>query len=685
VSEEGEKQPSKNGDDEPKNEPFDYGLQAQANTANLAKGDVHGVQAGIVNGNISLNGERTTPDLIARRATEEERDEVTQFVPPLRFSVAERALSQHRVVVLCGRGSGRSFAARRLLVDVGAKTVAELTPARPWRSVRSSELECAGGYIWEVDESVPQSPTNPDFTHCVGVIRELGSWLVIVLHERLQSPLAADHCTVELGPPPPQDVARSAIRVRGGANASAAVTMFNDYLAAVLTDGDPPAKATRAAELAIRLVQDSTFNVADALQELRENVRTAVHRWAKERPVIDFAMGMAVAVLENQPYDEVVAHALGLDRQIRAAELPEDKKLRPRRIFTCPKAVLLRDNKAEVIERDHPRYTGVKEETVRFRRQDWAGALLNHLWQEYPAAHVVFRDWMCSYEFLARFTESTRRAMCTITAEVPAHEPLRWIDGFAGGDRRLRVLAASILTRLADEHRLRPLVEQALEAWVDSGTVARKWTAAIVYGSSFGRLDLPSSLAQLERIARSSWVTPRYGVRQGMFDMLAVPDCRRQAIERLLVWTDPTYSHPGPRQVAHSLVMHLTGFSRVASFDPDEFTREFPSELRTLVGRVLTDADAGLEAVKRLSELALQASASERAGADLVRIALLITPDLRWWPRQRAALTLLRRHPRRYWAIQWILRVARRVQQATTKRPAAGPAAGDGTGPPDTS
>jgi len=220
-------------------------------------------------------------------------------------------------------------------------------------------------------------------------------------------------------------------------------------------------------------------------------------------------MATAVAVLENQPYDEVVTYALDLDRRIREAELPEDKKLRPRRIFTNPKAVLLLDNKAQAQERPHPRHNGLNEETVRFCRQDWAGAVLSHVWQEYAAAHVVLIAWMCHYEFLARFTEATRRALCTIIADVPAHEPLRWVERLAANRLQgQRTLAASILLRLADEHVLRPLVEQTLNEWVESGTVNKKWTAAVVYGSPFGREDVPGALDKLERIARSKWRSP---------------------------------------------------------------------------------------------------------------------------------------------------------------------------------
>lgn len=99
-------------------------------------------------------------------------------------------------------------------------------------------------------------------------------------------------------------------------------------------------------------------------------------------------------MLENQPYDEVVESAIALDLVLRTAEMPEDRRPRPRRLFATSKEQALEAINACVVVRDHPAHRGLREETVRFERQDWAAAVLRHVWPAYPGAQVVLRDWM---------------------------------------------------------------------------------------------------------------------------------------------------------------------------------------------------------------------------------------------------------------------------------------------------
>lgn len=642
-------------------EQFDY--LARAGAANLATGDVSGIQAGVVHGNIIYGG-RHDHGPVVRRATEEELHEVhKQFVEPVRFADARRAVQRHHVAVLCGRGSGRSFAARRLLVELGVTTIAELHPDRDLGGIRGSELDRGGGYIWEADETMSRPLRDQDTVRCAKVMRDLDSWLVIVLDQPSQVPESAARYSVELGAPPPLEVAQQAIHWRGAVNAQTAEQALGTYLAGELATGDPPGKAVRAAELAIRVATDPCFTGEQARDELREDVGAAVVRWSRGRRVIDYAMSFAVAVLENQPYDEVVELALDLDMRLREAELAPGESAAPRPAFSSSRDMLLGEAKAEVVLRPHPTHKGLSEETVRFRRQDWAAAVLHHVWRQHPAQHAVLWEWMCSPKMLARFTEATRRALCSITAEVPAHDPLRLIDQLAaqGHRRGHRLLAASALVRLADEHDLRPLVQQTLDRWTATGTAARQWTAAVVHGSEYGRRDLHGALATLERLAMSKWATPRYGVVQGMFDLLIDPACQRPVVDRALAWA--TSPHAGPRQAAHSLGLHLVGLSPVSGFDPARFEAVFPARLSALFDYVLADGESGKVAVDRLAELAFDAEASERAALELVRIARLIAPDLRWWKRWRAELALVRRHPRKSPRINWVLRMARRQQK----------------------
>lgn len=172
--------------------------------------DVNNAQADTINGGVFFGVARTCASLVLSRVTEAEKAEVReQFVVPSGFGDAQRSLWERRVVLLCGRGCGRTYTARKLLVESGATTIAELNPDRRLDSVTADELEADGGYVWEADGSVARPLTDRDFTTIVKVMRDLGSRLVIVLGEAGQTPGAAVGCAVTFTAPPAAAVRRS--------------------------------------------------------------------------------------------------------------------------------------------------------------------------------------------------------------------------------------------------------------------------------------------------------------------------------------------------------------------------------------------------------------------------------------------------------------------------------------------
>jgi hypothetical protein len=177
--------------------------------------DVNNAQADTINGGVFFDVARAYALLVLSRVTEAEKAEVReQFVVPSGFGDAQRSLWERRVVLLCGRGCGRTYTARKLLVESGATTIAELNPDRRLDSVTADELEADGGYVWEADGSIARPLTDRDFTTIVKVMRDLGSRLVIVLGEAGQTPGAAVGCAVTLTAPPAAAVGRSQLRWR---------------------------------------------------------------------------------------------------------------------------------------------------------------------------------------------------------------------------------------------------------------------------------------------------------------------------------------------------------------------------------------------------------------------------------------------------------------------------------------
>ncbi|MBY8853845.1 hypothetical protein K7G98_38700, partial [Saccharothrix sp. MB29] len=84
------------------------------------------------------------------------------------------------------------------------------------------------------------------------------------------------------------------------------------------------------------------LDLREALTALREHVEQAVERHLANanRTELEFALSFAVALLENQPYDEVMARALLLDEALRRAGHEDGEPLR-HRAFALSKKDLL--------------------------------------------------------------------------------------------------------------------------------------------------------------------------------------------------------------------------------------------------------------------------------------------------------------------------------------------------------
>lgn len=620
------------------------------------------------------NDVRPTTELLVRRATEDELlDARCAFVEPAGYPLASEILREHHIVVVCKRGSGRSFAARRLLIDRGAAAVAEMNPDRALYSIRKDELEKGTGYIWNGGQPGDRPLQERDLTHSGGLLRQAGCWLVIVLDRPEQLPAGETYRAVPLSAPPPVDVAQATIHRCRPAEADEAIDVLKNELAVALPDGDPPRKAVRAAGLAIRVASHGC-SVQDALTELGEDVKDAVARWFGGWTVIEYAtsLSLAIALLEDQPYDEVVQSALALDLALRTAELPADRELRPRRLFATSKEQVLEATHACVVLRDHPQHRGLREETVRFERQDWAAAVLHHVWRAYPSAQVVLRDWMFGPAMINRFADETRRALCTLVAEVPAHEPLRLLIDLAKRPtwRKLNV-AAAVLRHLADDYELGDLVTDTLQDWVEHGPAYGQCVAAIAYASPFGLRDPEHALNQLHTIARSKWTTPNLAVASELLDMLTDADWHRTVLDKVVNWSRSGAAHPGVRLVAARVGLGAAGVYRWPGLDADELVRLFPDQVRTLLEHALADMVEGRDAVERMYTLATKAEFDRPAADDLLRIATLLAPALRWLGRLHVVEELCRSHYGMRSKIRWTFRVARRVQRARSPGRAA--------------
>ncbi|USX49414.1 hypothetical protein [Lentzea sp. HUAS12] len=632
---------------------------------NVTNGAMHGIQAGEVTGDIHYYASVTSEkaDLIVRYATPHDvKDVRTGFVAPGRFATAVGILRRESVVVLCGRGTGRTFAARRMLVvDLGITKIADMNRSRTIGSIREPELEPDTALVLDLRGTRDRPFTDPDFNQCLRVVKDAGCRLVILLDDLFQAPNSASKHAVALTAPSAVEVALATLRRRGQVDGPVQLTIKSDF-AEALEDASPD-KAVQAADLAVQ-VHEGTVNVAKAIALLKEEVTDAVARWFEKLDVRGHAYSFAVAVLENQPVEYVWQRALALDQHLRKARLPDDGKLRPRCPLIQPSDQTLREIRAKVEERAHPKHENLTEETIRFERHDWARGVFMHMWRQYPAAQEVLRDWMCEDATFDRFQEESVKAVCDVARNVPAHEPLAIIENLASQrSYGRRALAARAMEVLMDDDVMRPLVEKAIKRWTKYGNAYEKWTVARVYSSDFGRRNLTASLAVLTEIGKSDKYTPQNAVVFGVLSMLATKKIRGIALDTVVSWTGARYRRTGLQPITLALGLWVIGFYKHSRDYFTEFAEAFPKQVTDLFKHVIADPEFGELVVEHLGELALHARWDQAKAAELVRLTRLIAPDLRWWKRRDAVDALCFQHPAKRSEIHRIFRIARKVQK----------------------
>lgn len=631
---------------------------------NQIKGNNRGLQTQTVNGGAHFYGtSKAEPEaeLLARYASPEEiREAAELFVAPGGFASALTALQLNNVVVLCGKNTGRTHAARRLLThELGLKTFAYLNRARPLDRLQADELEEGAGYLLDVSGTNDRPITDWAFKHGLDLMRQARCLLVVLLDHREQAPAAAASHSFVLEAPAPVEVAQASLRLREDVD-EALLQVVKDDLAAALK-GASPDKAMFAARLAVR-VHEKKIDLADAIAKLQEEATDAVARWFEKLDVRGHAYSFAVALLENHPYEHVLRRGWNLDERIREAALPVDRNLRPRGLLEQPKIKLLRDIAAITEIRKHPTIEGQTEETIRFQRQDWAAAVFTHVWQQYPAARDILRDWMCD-DTSEEARDAVARAIYAIVTTVPARAPLALVEHLASQrkDERRKVAAAT-LARLTENDRMRGPAEQAMKEWVERKHAYRMATVALVYATPAPHRPPLVVLKMFTEIGKSSAYTPQNVVVAGVLPMLVNRDTREMALNTVVSWAAPKYSRTGLKRVALGLGLWVTGFYEQSRHLSETLSTVHPEQVAALLAHVLDDGVFGPHLLRHLAELASSARWDDKDAAELLRFALLISPQLGWWRRRATVRRLCRQHPYMRADIRRIFRVARRVQ-----------------------
>jgi hypothetical protein len=601
----------------------------------------HGVQAQTINGGVTMSLWPTEPELVACTPTRGDRRAAGDlYVPREGMDRARRDLRDERVALLAGRGNGWEIAALRLLeTELAVKTV-HLNPIRRLDSVRADELPRRGGYVWAARRRFDELA----FRQAVDAVVAAEGYLVLLIEQPDEVPNALRQRVVFVGAPDAMALACMQIRDVCAPAEDKPLRVLDETFGPALRAGATPRKAVQAADLAVRQA-NGELSEGEALELFGEELAQAVRKWFEaERWMTEYTVMVAVAVLENMSADVVFAAAEQLELAVRAAELPADRAPRPRRVFTFARDNLLDTIGATVDRREHPRYSTLTEETVRFRRQDWARALVRHAWAQYPALQSTLVQWMVDSAEPAQGAP----ALCTVILDVPANDPLRHLTTLAGGARKdERVFAAVTLALLAGHFERQRLVDETLDRWIDAPAgVRRKLTAAMVLGLMYGTRPVKDGLDRLERIADTENKQLLDAVIWAVMTIRAHGRNQVPVLQTMCRWLCAPDEWDGRRVVALSVGWQVVGLGRSAGFEfpePVEVDRPAATALtRALFGYIIRDGVFGARAIEvmiGLAERARHDPAAMRRLSDLM--AMVLGDD----SRRAARKALVLRHP----------------------------------------
>jgi hypothetical protein len=494
-----------------------------------------------------------------------------------------------------------------LLTDRGHSEISWLDPDRPMRSINDDDLEPAYGYLWDLGGSGNSEPfTGGAFTHIRGLVASTpGCHLVIVLDDASQVPPDAGSMRVDLGAPDPIVIAEGVISRSPGIDCDAALTALHAELAELVIVGTPPEKAHYAAKLAVR-VAAGELDPATAQREFHEGLdRDLAHLVDEQWSSMEYTMLCAVALLQDEPFEDVIKAQRDLDDRVRESELPAGKSLRPRRKFIRPNDRLLAAIGATTEYRDNPSHPGLRIRTVRFVRSSWADVALSRIWQNYHVDHRLLMDWMCDPLMVVGHFSSAVRTLTALIRHVPNRNRLGPLDILVtlGGAARWHVAAAAV-ARLEKTDDLGEIARETLDEWF-TGTPHRK-CAAIVYHSRRFDLDPEDAMAKLTEIARDKSVSVHDVVVGTFLRHLMEPDHRDLVLRSMVSWLEDKRSlrkHDGLPSVALDIgrcALHLTNDRLVEKLllKPLTLVSDYPNECRRLVRGILLDPKYGQEALQ---------------------------------------------------------------------------------------
>ncbi|WP_157546428.1 hypothetical protein [Hamadaea tsunoensis] len=530
-----------------------------------AEGDLIGLQVNMATEQTLLPGR--LPDAVYLSVKEafvgDEKDLIT----------AVEQLGAVPTLVVCDQpGRGRLARAVRVLQLMEHATIRVV---RAVKDLKDNVVEGTGYIYMPADSGVVD-------------MRELDSLGVQLSHAgaRLILILPPERITVELLeiqiqlPPGPSamDVLRRHLSWRLAEESAAATTVVQSMMADFVADDAPLRHAADLAQWIFEARSDNGYDYESVRARVDERTRTAFEIWFDQLDRESQVFAIALAVLNDLPYEYVVDAARSLRRRVMppitvlnaGSEGNEIAVRAPADTFQISRRERLTRLHA-IVERKDVRgeYGMAPADVIRYRNPAYAPQIIQRAWSQY-AAQAQLLDWL--RELAVHPAEPVRvwaaTAIGILTAESFDYLCETALETWAlSKSMYARSAVAHALHVPASDPRLRPHVRKLAATWADAAAMTEatdltdddfevdrlaQATAARIYGVTLGRDEPDESLSALRRLAEIDDIRVALAVGESLAELLLDrPERAEPILANVLSWLDEDADNEDLAATAH--------------------------------------------------------------------------------------------------------------------------------------
>jgi hypothetical protein len=439
----------------------------------------------------------------------------SRYAPVAGYETLVRQLTSARLLVLRGApGTGRTTTGLQLLAKL-VDNVARFSPDTDLRALTTAELDPQSGYLLElIPGSTALAPTSAHVDRLRDYLIECECYLVVVAPHDVRYRDGFDGYIADCPLPDPQQVFDQIVEYEIGRRPDKGQRL-QQIAANARPDGSTgPQTPSEVRWLIAHLMSMATADYAAAEMDLLHSDLAGryVSSWFDplaglpatsegDESVRLAAFRVALAVLNESPFDLVAEAAENLAVRILVARSPRRKPGRP--VFAQHREDYVANSRASFV----PGSIRVGNETapatlVRYDDGRLPLAVLRHAWTMHNLREPLL-SWLESLGDDFRPLVYMRAALATglLTSWDFSYTFHKCIEPWARSEEAgRRWIAAVALDETSRNDEVRPVLREVLEDWCENGGFELRWTGAMALGYDAGLRDPAKALKELRKL-----------------------------------------------------------------------------------------------------------------------------------------------------------------------------------------